>query len=287
MDPAGQDRPKVDLAGHQLCNESVNGTGFGDSIANNERYGLTSSHTYFNIGMPSFTDLPSQPTEFYNAMRSVWLDSTHVSYGGQGHAGFGSYGPDCRFMFPGESDSTNWGTGCQPPNGQVNWTEKTAGIPVYDIRGMGAMGPFTFKSGDVQELDLAFVFARDYTSLDSVEPSITKLRQMIDIVKNSYTTGILPGGGSFYGINEHPVESSSGIKIYPNPAKDRITIEIKSQYTAQNSMISIYDIQGQLVFEKSVSSKSMHIDISAFASGVYLVKLSNSKGIEMSKFIKN
>jgi hypothetical protein len=52
-------------------------------------------------------------------------------------------------------------------------------------------------------------------------------------------------------------------------------------------MISIYDIQGQLVFEKSVSSKSMHIDISAFASGVYLVKLSNSKGIEMSKFIKN
>ena len=286
MDPTGQDRPKTDLSGHQLCDESVNGTGFGDSIADNERYGLTNFMRLDNDNLYPFIEDPQTPLQYYRCMQSWLIDSTRLYYGGLGHAGYGGYGPDCRFMFPGESDSTNWGTGCQPPNGQVNWTEKTAGLPAYDIRGIGSMGPFTFKPGDVQELDIAFVFARDYTGQDTLEPSVAKLRQMIDIVKNSYTSGVLPDGGSFFGVNKLPGESSSGIKIWPNPATDRITIEIKSQNNTKNFLISIYDIQGQLVFEKSVSQKSMNINISSFISGVYIVKLSNNKGVEMSKFIK-
>ena len=190
-------------------------------------------------------------------------------------------------MITDKSDTLNWGPGCRPPDGPTDWTMTTAGALPNDIRGMASMGPFTFHPGDVQELDIAFVFARDYTGQDTQEPSVAKLRQMIDIVKNSYTTGVLPGGGSFFGINEHPGESSSGIKIYPNPATDRITIEIKSQNILKNSLISVYDIQGQLVFEKSVLQKSMNIDISALTSGVYIVKLNNNTGVEVSRFIKN
>jgi hypothetical protein len=230
---------------------------------------------------------PIIPIEYYRYMQSIWLDSTHLTYGGLGHDGFGGYGPDCRYMFPGESDSTNWGTGCQAPNGQVNWTEKTAGLPAYDVRGIGAMGPFTFRPGEVQELDLAFVWARDYTGQDTLEPSVAKLGQMIDIIRNSYTTGVLPGGGSFFGINEHPGTSSPEMKIYPNPATDQVTIEIKSKNTVKNSLISVYDIQGQLVFEKQVFQKSLKIDISNFSRGVYIVKLTNNKAVEVSRFIRN
>jgi hypothetical protein len=116
MDPVGQDRPKYDLSGHQLCNESINGTGFGDSIANNERYGLTNFLAYSDA-FQSYP--PTSATGYYQAMQSIWTDSTHLFYGGEGKSGTGGYGPDCRFMFPGLSDSLNWGPGCQPPNGQV------------------------------------------------------------------------------------------------------------------------------------------------------------------------
>jgi hypothetical protein len=203
-----------------------------------------------------------------------------------GHSGYGCYGPDCRFAFPGETDTLNWGTGCQLPDGQKNWTMTIAGATPGDIRGIGSMGPFTFRPGDVQELDVAFIFARDYNSQDTVEQSVAKLRQMIDIVRNSYNTGKLSDGNSFFGIDDQPNTSSNKLKIYPNPASDKITIEIKSQNIANSSLLSVYNIQGQLMFEKPVSQRSTNIDISAMARGVYIVKLTTNKNIEVSRFVK-
>ncbi len=108
MDPAGHDRPRLDNEGHQLCNESINGTGFGDSIANNERYGLTNFLAPWNTQLTQYYySGPTIATEYYNSMQSIRRDTTHLFYGGRGHAGYGGYGLDCRFMLPGESDSLN------------------------------------------------------------------------------------------------------------------------------------------------------------------------------------
>jgi len=53
LNPTGVDRPKVDNSGHQLCNESINGTGFGDGIPDNERLGMT-SFVYLTIPLQVF-----------------------------------------------------------------------------------------------------------------------------------------------------------------------------------------------------------------------------------------
>jgi hypothetical protein len=281
LDPDGIDNPSFDNSGHQLCNESVNGSNFGDSIVDNERYGMT-RFLFFNNDA-NIHGNPAYAADYYNYLKGKWKDGEAMTYGG---SGYNTSGTECYFMFPGESDSLNWGTGCQLPNGPVNWTQKIAGFSPGDIRGIGSMGPFTFKPGDVQEVDLAFVFARDYTGQDTLEPSVAKLRQMIDIIKNSYDSGKLPGGNSFFGINEHPDPSSSEIKIYPNPANDKITIEIKSQNIANRSLLSIYNIQGQLMFDKPIFQRSTNIDISTLARGVYIVKLTTNKNIEVSRFVK-
>jgi hypothetical protein len=281
LDPDGIDNPRFDNSGHQLCNESVNGTKFGDSIVDNERYGLTRFLFYTNDA--TIHGNPAVAADYYNYMRGRWKDGGAMTYGG---SGYNTSGTECHFMFPGESDSLNWGTACQLPIGPVNWTQKIAGFSPGDIRGIGSMGPFTFRPGDVQEVDLAFVFARDYTGQDTLEPSVAKLRQMIDIVRDSYNTGKLSDGNSFFGINEHPDPSSSEIKIYPNPASDKITIEIKSQNIANSSFLSVYNIQGQLIFDKPIFQRSINIDISTLSRGVYIVKLTTNKNIEVSRFVK-
>jgi len=274
MDPTGHDRPRVDNNGHQLCNESINGSGFGDSITNNERYGLTNMLSFYNYGTPSYMLDPSQAINYYHSMQSIWIDSTHLLYGGMGHDGYGGYGPDCRFIFPGESDSLNWGTGCQLPNGPVNWTMTTAGATPADIRGIGAMGPFTFHPGNVQEVDIAFVFARDYNSQDTVEQSVAKLRQMIDIVRNSYNTGKLPDGNSFFGINEQSKDPSNILKIYPNPTGNLINIMFDKPVN-EKVRVQIINTSGMNVYSSDLISagKKIQLDVSSFPSGIYIINV--------------
>jgi len=177
-------------------------------------------------------------------------------------------------MYPGASDSLNWGTGCLIPNGEVNWSARTANIQPYDIRGSGSMGPFTFHPGEMQEIDVALLYARDYSNHDTLNPSVDKLRQMIDIVRNSYHTGLLPNRGSFFGINEQLHQSNPSIKIYPNPANDivNVTFDHVLNQMVKTKIINTSEIT---VFSSLIEpgSKTVRIKTGEFPSGFYIVKV--------------
>ncbi len=71
-------------------------------------------------------------------------------YGGNAHTNSGAQGPECDFMFPGNSDPCNWGTGGTPPNGGLNqngnyWTEETVGNQPNDRRFMQSAGPLNWN----------------------------------------------------------------------------------------------------------------------------------------------
>jgi YVTN family beta-propeller protein len=72
-----------------------------------------------------------------------------------------------------------------------------------------------------------------------------------------------------------------GIFIYPNPATNNITIE-----SPQLAVIEITNIQGQLIKTLAANSHKTSIDISAYSSGVYFVKVKTEKGIMVKKFVK-
>jgi hypothetical protein len=72
-----------------------------------------------------------------------------------------------------------------------------------------------------------------------------------------------------------------GIFIYPNPATNKITIE-----SPQLAVIEITNIQGQLIKTLAANSHKTSIDISAYSSGVYFVKVKTEKGIMVKKFVK-
>lgn len=72
------------------------------------------------------------------------------------------------------------------------------------------------------------------------------------------------------------------INIYPNPAKENITIESNS-ITKQK--MEIVNLLGQIVYSGYIFHKAT-IDISTFPSGVYLVKLIADNEIFVRKFFK-
>jgi len=152
MDPDDIDNPKKDGEGRQLCNASVNGVNFGDSIVDNERYGMCKFMDFHNVTSLVYPEDPYYAADYYNMMKGIWKDGKRMTYGGNGHDTLGgSSGTYCNFMYPGLSDTLFWGTGCQPPNGPVNWTEETVSNVPGDRRCMASMGPFTFHPGDAQD----------------------------------------------------------------------------------------------------------------------------------------
>ncbi|MEG2242638.1 MAG: T9SS type A sorting domain-containing protein, partial [Muribaculaceae bacterium] len=74
------------------------------------------------------------------------------------------------------------------------------------------------------------------------------------------------------------ITTGNGIKVYPNPAIDFITVKSEKAITA----IHIFDISGTL----QISSKVSGIDISSLSAGNYLIQVVYDGGVDMKHFIK-
>ncbi len=62
----------------------------------------------------------------------------------------------------------------------------------------------------------------------------------------------------------------SFVKIYPNPVKDILHIDIKN--VISDIHISIFDIHGKLIYKKSYSNSNL-IDMQKYSKGIYLIKI--------------
>ena len=86
------------------------------------------------------------------------------------------------------------------------------------------------------------------------------------------------------GLNETII--SQNIYIYPNPANDNITIENTPLSIIKDEIISVFNIQGQLLLQQPMLQTKTIIDISGFAGGMYYVKVKTEKGVVVKKFVK-
>jgi hypothetical protein len=85
------------------------------------------------------------------------------------------------------------------------------------------------------------------------------------------------------GINE---SNSNHFSIHPNPATDKLTIDFQQLKNLQNTTISIYDIQGKLLLQQAIVQSQTELNITGFAKGVYVLKVSNDQKRMVSKFVK-
>ena len=146
------------------CDESINGVNFGDSIVDNERFGMRRFvyHNNLGSGVPEYMTDPDIAPEYYQFLRGIWKDGTKMRYGGNAHVSNPQAGPECDFMFPGDSDPCNWGTGGIAP-AVLEWTEENSGNQEGDRRFMQSAGPFTLEPGAVNYITVGIPWARAAT----------------------------------------------------------------------------------------------------------------------------
>ncbi|EAQ41062.1 T9SS type A sorting domain-containing protein [Polaribacter sp. MED152] len=111
-----------------------------------------------------------------------------------------------------------------------------------------------------------------------------------------YTTNIGNNGSVSQGIqqsleifvlsNKDFKELNLNAFTYPNPTKDKITLEI-SNVDLQNLSYVMYDIKGRTLLKGVIKGKSTNIMMKDYAAGVYLLKVNQqNKELKTFKVIK-
>ena len=85
-------------------------------------------------------------------------------------------------------------------------------------------------------------------------------------------------GCSTTSINENNGQTNN-FKVFPNPFKQELTIEVKS---IQSNTFSIYNVIGELVISGKLNSQVNTIDLSPLANDVYILNIEN-KSIRVIK----
>ncbi len=117
-------------------------------------------------------------------------------------------------------------------------------------------------------------------------PSDTTGTFYLDIEIGSVPAGVEPidtlqtrfdeWGGCANGVGLNEIEEGYLFSIYPNPADDQITISLKTDFET----ISIFDSYGKQIFKEQISGKkSVTINTTKFAKGIYLIQLNGKESM--------
>lgn len=200
--------------------------------------------------------IPTTPQEFYNYLKHTWRDGKPLTDGSNGYNSL----RDTFHIYNGDPCSLN------------GWTELGSAFPSGKRTMLGSIGPVSLPSKGFLRMDVAFVWARGNNGPLS---SVCDLNTAIDDVNTFYKSKIL-------NVPKRLEETS--FSIYPNPASNRVVIELETSLT-DKSNIEVIDAQGRTLYKRVANSKQVEINTSNFLSGFYMVRVSNSSSFAMQKLL--
>jgi hypothetical protein len=242
------------LRSPESMTDGIDNDGDGAIDEAGEQIGMTNFSYFFTPfpGVPAAMQGPSVASEYYNYMHSLWKDgspftcNTANGYGGT-HA--------TPYLFPGVSYTNAACTG--------SWAETAS---PGDRRYIMSTKDASLMPGEVIRMEYAHV-----TSFPTSGSALTKLDQDVNAVKAFYQSG---AANSCVATGIEEQSGANAFALYPNPASSQVTLTFEKALPA-DAMITISDVLGKaLLTTDSGNQESVHIDLSAFASGIYFVKVS-------------
>jgi aminopeptidase N len=79
--------------------------------------------------------------------------------------------------------------------------------------------------------------------------------------------------------------SYPGAEIYPNPAGDRMNLDLPADYSS--ARVSIYNSYGRKIFAREFAPGANAIDISEFPAGMYIIRIGSEGRTEHLRFVKS
>ncbi|MCB0570632.1 MAG: T9SS type A sorting domain-containing protein [Phaeodactylibacter sp.] len=148
---------------------------------------------------------------------------------------------------------------------------KSAGDPIPS--GAGAVGKFTIVMEDI-------IVGLVQLGTDSIR----LIDNQLESTKIAPSNTSLAEDSLLLDSREYEVGSDE-VMVYPNPATDWLTIELRPATGAKARNVEMYTLSGQLMgsWKASRPAAKAKIKLSALPQGLYLLKIETDKGIFMRK----
>lgn len=163
----------------------------------------------------------------------------------------------------------SWGRNSYGNLGTGNTTNSSIPVAVNNLTDVVAIACGTNYSLAMTGNDSLFAFGRNTngqlgngTTNDAYTPAA--------VLSLCLTTG-----------NDDMTVSDDQASIYPNPAKDELTIEISG-----NASVQIINAQGQLVKTAHISDYFNFLNIGELSNGIYMIKIIMNNELYTKKLIK-
>jgi hypothetical protein len=86
---------------------------------------------------------------------------------------------------------------------------------------------------------------------------------------------------SLLGVEDAEADDEE-IRVYPNPAQDRVNIEGNLLRVAT---AKVYDARGKEVYSFSLNSRVNTLDVASWPAGTYTIELITERGVSVKKLI--
>ncbi|NQT76820.1 MAG: T9SS type A sorting domain-containing protein [Bacteroidetes bacterium] len=159
----------------------------------------------------------------------------------------------------------------------IAWGDDNAGVAYFDslygvtfptVSGSQGGGNIVHNAYQIMSAPTVILIAPDREILEQYiwEPTQANLNALI-----------IAAGGSMVGIDDKHALSDNNVFIYPNPARDRVTVRIEVAKTSVYH-IEIYNLIGTRVQQSSPGiltegTHSLNIDLNNLPGGTYFIRL--------------
>lgn len=143
----------------------------------------------------------------------------------------------------------------------LNWKVEELDVHKYEVQKSSNGIEFT----KIMEINSKGDGANNYSITDPEMISATAYYRLKQI-------GI-DGRSSYSSIIKLFNRSNGNISVYPNPVKNKVTVTVSRD--AVGSIAKLVDRDGRLLQQLNISQQNFMIDMSSYATGIYLLQLSN------------
>jgi hypothetical protein len=158
--------------------------------------------------------------------------------------------------------------------------EVTLGNTGGDRRGLGIIGPVLLEAGESFCFDVAYVYARGTSNLNS----ITALKSRVDQIRSFYQNQNAGCENYFTAVSENELQLDAQFYPVPFDSELKIRLEVSNSPT----QYALVDLQGRIIQEGVIDAGESEISLSTVTipSGVYVARLIQGEKIAIRKLLK-